>query len=63
MTNALVEQDASYNQKQSIQRMLLLEVAKEDAQWNDYTMEQTQVKLDLADAVMEHLVQEILDLM
>jgi len=43
--------------------MLLLEVVKDDDQWNDYTMEQTQVKLDLADAVMEHLVQEILDLM
>lgn len=43
--------------------MLLLEVVKDNQQWTDYTMEQTQIKIDLADAIMEHLVKELLEIL
>ena len=39
--------------------MLVDEVNEADRAWLDYEMEETQLKLDLADAVMLELVMEV----
>jgi len=36
--------------------MLLQELKDDKNSWTDYTMEETQVELDVADLILEHLV-------
>jgi hypothetical protein len=44
--------------EERLANMLADEVIERDAEWVDYEFEETQVKLDLADMVLEHLITE-----
>lgn len=39
--------------------MLSSEVAEQEHQWLNYEFEESQVKIDLSDMILEHLVEEI----
>ena len=41
--------------------MLADEVLEKDEVWVEYEFEESQVKLDIADMVLEHLVSEMID--
>jgi hypothetical protein len=39
--------------------MLAGEVAEQEHQWLNYEFEESQVKIDLSDMILEHLVEEL----
>lgn len=59
----------SYTEQANIQskedrliKVLADEAYEKDCQWVDYGLEETQVKLDVADMVLEILVEEIIEI-
>ncbi|CAG9328453.1 unnamed protein product [Blepharisma stoltei] len=49
--------------EEKLARLLTLEVMENDQQWVDYEFEETQVKLDLADMMLEQLVAEVVEIL
>lgn len=43
-------------------QLLASDLVQEEEKWLDYEMEEVQVKLDLSDIVLDHLVSETVDI-
>lgn len=49
--------------EEKLAKLLTLEVLEHDKIWTDYEFEETQVKLDLADMVLEQLASEVVEIL
>ncbi len=47
--------------EERLSRMLVQEI--DEQSWNDFEMEETQIKLDLTDMIMSQLIEEIIPVM
>ena len=50
----------NYAKEKQIERVVMQEACKEEEKWINYSFEETQVKFDLADIVLYHLVEEVI---
>lgn len=53
------EETLALQREKSLAKLLTREIANQEERWLDYEAEETQVKIDLSDFLLEHLVDEI----
>lgn len=63
-SSANIDEEVLQNiREDKLASMLALEVVEHDHQWVNYEFEENQVKLDIADMVLEHLVAEVITIL
>jgi hypothetical protein len=64
MSNGVLDEELLQQvREERLANMLAEEIIEKDGIWVNYEFEETQVKLDLADIILEHLANEIIEVL
>jgi hypothetical protein len=64
MSNGLIDDDLLQQiREERLANMLADEIIEKDEMWTNYEFEETQVKLDLSDMILEHLSSEVIEIL
>ena len=64
MSNGVLDEELLQQvREERLANILAEEIIEKDGIWVNYEFEETQVKLDLADIILEHLANEIIEVL